>query len=157
MSSRSYEELKIGDTATFTKTISETDVYMFAGITGDLNPAHINEEWAKGTIFERRIVHGMLVCGLISTVLGTSLPGNGTIYVSQEFKFLAPVYLGDTVTAKVEVLEKLEKKRIVLRTVCVNQDGKEVVTGKAVVSPPRKPAVGTQSTHGTAHLQSTPA
>ena len=138
MSSLTYDEISIGDSASFSKTISESDVYLFAGITGDMNPAHINEEWAKQTVFERRIVHGMLLCGLISNVLGNQLPGNGTIYMSQSVRFLAPVHFGDTITAKVEVVEKKEKKRVVLKTTCTNQKGETVVEGEALVSPPRK-------------------
>ncbi|MEW5994582.1 MAG: MaoC family dehydratase [Candidatus Zixiibacteriota bacterium] len=138
MSGLTYEQIAVGDTAEVTKTISESDVYLFAGITGDANPAHLNEEYAKTTKFGKRIAHGMLVCGLVSNVLGNQLPGNGTIYMSQTVKFLAPVYFGDTITARAEVIEKRdEKKRIVLRTTCVNQDGNLVVDGEAIVSPPR--------------------
>jgi 3-hydroxybutyryl-CoA dehydratase len=138
MSKFTYDELSIGDTAEATKTISESDVYLFAGITGDMNPAHLNEEYAKGTVFKKRIVHGMLLCGLISNVLGNQLPGNGTIYMSQAVKFLAPVYFGDTITARVEIIEKRDdKKRVVLQTRCFNQNGETVVDGEALVSPPR--------------------
>ena len=138
MSKYTYDELSIGDTAETTKTISESDVYLFAGITGDMNPAHLNEEYAKGTVFKKRIVHGMLLCGLISNVLGNQLPGNGTIYMSQTVKFLAPVYFGDTITARVEIIEKRdEKKRVVLQTRCFNQNDEMVVDGEALVSPPR--------------------
>jgi 3-hydroxybutyryl-CoA dehydratase len=128
----------VGAAAEVARTISESDVYLYAGITGDMNPAHTNEEWAKQTVFEKRIAHGMLVCGLISNVLGNQLPGPGTIYLSQTVKFLAPVHFGDTITARVEVMEKREKKRVVLRTTCVNQKGETVIDGEAVVSPPRK-------------------
>lgn len=138
MSGLTYDDISVGDSAEVSKTISESDVYLFAGITGDMNPAHTNEEWARRTVFERRIVHGMLVCGLISNVLGNQLPGNGTIYMSQSVKFLAPVFFGDTITARVEVTEKKEKKRVVLRTTCTNQKGETVIEGEALVSPPRK-------------------
>ncbi|MBN1211037.1 MAG: MaoC family dehydratase [candidate division Zixibacteria bacterium] len=139
MTGKTYDELNKGDRAEFTKTISESDVYLFAGITGDMNPAHVNEEYAGNTTFGTRIAHGILVCGLISNVLGNHLPGNGTIYMHQSIRFLAPVYIGDTVTARVEVLEKLEeKKRILLKTTCTNQKGEVVVDGEALVSPPRK-------------------
>ncbi len=138
MVSKTYDELTVGDFAEMSKTITETDVYLYAGITGDMNPAHTNEVWAKNTVFEKRIVHGMLLCGLISNVLGNEMPGNGTIYMSQSVKFLAPVFFGDTITARVEVSEKKEKKRVVLKTTCTNQDGKTVVDGEALVSPPRK-------------------
>jgi 3-hydroxybutyryl-CoA dehydratase len=132
-----YDALSVGDSAQFAKTISESDVYAYAGITGDFNPAHVNAEWAKSTRFERRIAHGMLVTGLISNVLGNQLPGNGTIFVSHAVKFLAPVYFGETIVARVEVVEKLEKKRVRLRTTCTNQNGDVVIDGEALVSPPR--------------------
>ena len=141
MQGRSIEMLKKGDWAEFTKTISEADVYLFAGVTGDLNPAHINETYAKATFFKTRIAHGMLLGGLISTVIGTQLPGPGTIYVRQELDFLAPVRFGDTITARAEIMEIIaEKNRVRLKTTCVNQEGKEVVDGVAIVSPPKKPA-----------------
>lgn len=138
MSSLTFDEISVGDVAEVTRTISESDVYLYAGITGDMNPAHTNEEWAKQTVFKKRIAHGMLVCGLISNILGNQLPGNGTIYMSQTVKFLAPVHFGDTITARVEVTEKTEKKRVVLKTTCTNQDGVVVVDGEARVSPPRE-------------------
>lgn len=139
MPSLFYEEIAVGDSAEVTKTLSEADVYLFAGITGDLNPAHVNEEWAKQTVFKRRIAHGILVCGLISRVLGNQLPGPGTIYISQKVRFLHPVFFGDTITARVEVVEKIDKKkRVVLSTVCYNQDQTTVIEGEAIVSPPRK-------------------
>lgn len=138
MASLTYGDISIGDSAEVSRTISESDVYLYAGITGDMNPAHLNKEYAATTVFKQRIAHGMLVCGLISNVLGNHLPGNGTIYVSQSLRFLAPVYFGDTVTARVEVIEKKdEKKRIVLKTSCVNQEGSLVVDGEAEVSPRR--------------------
>ena len=136
---KTVSEMNVGDSATFTKTVSESDVYQFAGITGDFNPAHINDEFAKATMFKERIAHGMLSAGFISTVLGTKLPGPGSIYLKQELAFLAPVKIGDTVTAKVEVKElSLEKNRVVLRTVCTNQNGKDVLDGEAVMMPPKK-------------------
>lgn len=139
MQGRTIETLKKGERADFTKTISEADVYLFAGVTGDLNPAHVNEAYAKTTFFKTRIAHGMLLGGLISTVIGTQLPGPGTIYVRQELDFLGPVRFGDTVTACVEIIEILaEKNRVRLKTTCVNQDGKPVVDGVALVSPPKK-------------------
>ncbi len=138
MPTNSYEKTAIGDNAFFTKTISETDIYLYAGITGDFNPAHVNEEFARTTSFGRRIAHGMLLGGLISNVLGNQLPGNGSIYISQTLAFLSPVYIGDTITVKVEVIEKRdEKRRIVCRTSCNNQKGTLVADGEAVISPPR--------------------
>ena len=140
MIGKTLQELKIGDRAEFTKTISESDVYLYAGVTGDLNPAHINEEYAKKTFFKTRIAHGMLLGGLISAVLGSKLPGPGTIYVSQHLDFLAPVRIGDTITASIEVSEIMEaEKRARLKTTCVNQDGVKVLDGEAIVSPPKKP------------------
>ncbi|MBI5546706.1 MAG: MaoC family dehydratase, partial [Deltaproteobacteria bacterium] len=95
---------QVGDKASMSKTVSESDVYSFAGITGDLNPAHVNEVWAKKSRVGGRIAHGMLTGGFISAVLGMQLPGPGTIYLQQSLKFTAPVRLGDTITAEVEVL-----------------------------------------------------
>ena len=130
------QEMKIGDHASVTKTVSETDVYLFAGITGDLNPAHTNEVAASKTMFKTRIAHGMLGAGFISAVLGMYLPGPGTIYMGQELKFTKPVHIGDTVTATATVEEIiLEKNRVILDTTVVNQDGEIVIKGKATVMP----------------------
>jgi 3-hydroxybutyryl-CoA dehydratase len=138
MQGKTFTELREGDSAEFAKTLSETDVYLFAGITGDFNPAHVNRVHAEQTAFKGRIAHGILVAGLVSTVIGTRLPGPGTIYMAQDFRFLAPVYMGDTITARVEVTELLEeKKRVRLKTTCVNAEGKTVLDGSALVSPPR--------------------
>ncbi len=132
------EQLELGQQASFSKTVSEFDVYMFAGISGDFNPAHIDQTYAEQTAFKTRIAHGMLSAGFISNVLGNHLPGPGTIYISQSMTFLAPVAIGDTITATVEVAEiNTEKKRVRLKTVCTNQSGREVLTGEALVSPPR--------------------
>jgi 3-hydroxybutyryl-CoA dehydratase len=137
MIGKTIDEMQIGDTAEFTKTVTETDVYLYAGVTGDLNPAHINETFAKTTPFKGRIVHGMLSAGLISAVFGVNLPGAGTIYVSQNLEFKRPVRIADTITARVEIIEKNpEKNRVTFRTTCLNQDGKVVVDGEAVVLPP---------------------
>ena len=138
MIGKTIEEIKLGERAEFSKTISESDVYLFAGITGDFNPAHINEMYAAKTYFKKRIAHGMLLAGFISTVVGNQLPGYGTIYVKQEMTFLSPVSIGDTITAQVEVTEIfLEKKQAKLKTTCINQDGTKVLDGEAIVSPPR--------------------
>ena len=140
MIGKTIEEIKVGDTARFSKTISESDVYLFAGITGDLNPAHVSEDYAKDTFFKTRIAHGMLSASFISTVIGTMLPGPGTIYMRQEANFLAPVKFGDTITAVVEVAEIIaDKKRARLKTYCINQEETIVVDGEALVSPPRAP------------------
>jgi len=142
MIGKTMNDLNVGDTAEFSKTISESDVYLFAGITGDLNPAHINEAYAQKTFFKTRIAHGMLSAGFVSAVLGNQLPGPGSIYVRQELNFLAPMRIGDTITARVEVIEKnQEKNRVRLRTTCVNQDGTKVTEGEAVISPPKPPKV----------------
>ena len=140
MIGKTIAELRVGDTAEVAKTVSESDIYLYAGITGDFNPAHIDEEYAKGTFFKTRIAHGMLLAGFISTVVGNRLPGPGTIYVKQELNFLAPVHMGDTITARVEVTEMIvEKNRIKLKTTCVNQDDTTVLDGEALVSPPKAP------------------
>lgn len=136
MQGKKISEISVGDTAEFSKTISEADIYMFAGVTGDLNPFHINEEYAKQTFFKGRIAHGMLLAGFISTVVGCYLPGPGAIYVKQELKFLAPARIGDTITAKVVVTEVMEEEnRIILDTFCLNQDGEKVLDGQALLSP----------------------
>jgi 3-hydroxybutyryl-CoA dehydratase len=140
MLGKTIDELKINDFAEFTKTVSESDVYLYAGVTGDLNPAHINEEYARNTFFKTRIAHGMLVAGFISTVLGTRLPGPGTVFVKQELNFLAPVRIGDTITARAEVLELIpDKKQVILKVSCTNQDGTVVLDGESLVSAPRPP------------------
>jgi 3-hydroxybutyryl-CoA dehydratase len=133
-------ELHIGDAADLSRTITEADLVLFAGITGDTNPAHLDEEYAKSTRFGGRIAHGLLVAGLISSVLGTRLPGPGAVYVSQDLRFRGPARPGDTVTARVEVLDvDVEKNRVRLRTTCVNQRGELLIEGEAVLSPRRAP------------------
>jgi 3-hydroxybutyryl-CoA dehydratase len=140
MIGKTINELKIGDVAEFSKTVSESDIYLYAGVTGDFNPAHINEDYAKQTFFKTRIAHGMLSAGFISTVIGNKLPGTGTIYVTQNLSFLAPVRIGDTITANVEVIDIMhEKNRARLKTTCFNQEGTQVLNGEAVVSPPKSP------------------
>lgn len=133
------KDLKVGQTATFTKTITEADICLFAGVSGDFNPAHMDAEFAKTTPFKERIAHGMLSATFISTVLGTTLPGRGTIYMKQSVSFLKPVHIGDTVTAHVEVKELIEEKgRAILHTFCTIQDGTVVVDGEAMVMPPKE-------------------
>lgn len=139
MIGKTYDEIQVGDTADFSKTVSESDIYLYAGITGDFNPAHIDESYARQTYFKTRIAHGMLVAGLISAVIANRLPGPGTVYVKQTLDFLAPVQIGDTITASVEIVEKLKKKKVRINTVCTNQNGIPVLSGEAVVSPPREP------------------
>lgn len=134
---KTYDQINVGDKAEVEKTVSESDVYLFAGISGDLNPAHINERVSKDTMFGGRIAHGMLSAGFISAVLGMQLPGPGTIYLSQTLKFKAPVKIGDTVRAEAVVVEKLEKGRVRLETKCYNQNGDVVIDGEAMVLAPR--------------------
>lgn len=138
MIGKTIGELKVGDVAELAKTISESDIYLYAGITGDFNPAHINEAYAAKTFFKTRIAHGMLLGGFISAIIGTQLPGPGTIYIRQELNFVAPVRIGDTITARAEVAEIIgEKNRVRIKTTCVNQDGTLVLDGEAIVSPPK--------------------
>ena len=129
-----FNELKIGQKASVQKTFTAADVTAFAGISLDVNPIHMSDKYAQSTIFGKRIVHGILTSGLISAVLANKLPGPGTIYLGQELKFTSPVYLGDDITAEVEIVELREDKKIVkLSTTCTNQDGKKVITGLATV------------------------
>jgi len=139
MVGKTIEELRVGDRAAFSKTISESDIYLYAGITGDFNPAHLDEVYASKTFFKTRIAQGMLLGGFISAILGFHLPGPGTIYIRQELDFRSPVRIGDTVTAMAEVIElNVEKNRVKLKTTCTNQDGKPLVDGIATVSPPKR-------------------
>ncbi len=135
---KTISELQVGQTAEFSKTVSETDIYLYAGITGDFNPAHVNEAYAQNTFFKTRIAHGMLTAGFISAIIANQLPGPGTIYLQQTLSFLAPVRIGDTITGRVEVLECIaEKNRVRLKTTCQNQDGVVVLQGEGLVSPPK--------------------
>ncbi|MBL8486280.1 MAG: MaoC family dehydratase [Rhodocyclaceae bacterium] len=138
MTGYSVEDLQPGMSASFSKTITEADILLFSGVSGDINPAHLDEEYAKNTLFKGRIAHGMLSAGLISAVLANRLPGPGTIYLGQTLKFKAPVRPGDTVTATVTVKEvNVEKRRVVLDTVC-SVAGKPVIEGEATVMPPAR-------------------
>ncbi|KAB7622978.1 MaoC family dehydratase [Alkalilimnicola sp. S0819] len=135
-----FEDLTEGQSASFSKTLTEADVTLFAGVTGDFNPVHINEEFAAASPFKGRICHGMLTAGLISTVLGMKLPGPGCIYVSQSLRFKAPVRIGDTATARVTVKElKPARRMAVLETVCL-VGGRKVLEGEAVVMVDARPA-----------------
>ncbi|MET0645274.1 MAG: MaoC family dehydratase [Pyrinomonadaceae bacterium] len=126
--------LKVGDAAEMQKTIADEDVRAFAELTGDRNPVHLDDEYAASTRFGRRIAHGMLGASLISAVLANELPGRGTVYLSQTLRFTAPVFPGDTVTARVVVKAVREDKPVVtLETFCTNQRGERVVEGEAVV------------------------
>jgi acyl dehydratase len=125
---------KVGDSAEITKTIEQSDIDAFARVTGDHNPVHVNEEFAKTTRFGQRIAHGMLTASLISAVLANKLPGEGSVYLGQTLQFVAPVFPGDEVTARVTVREIREDKPIVkLETICVNQRGEVVIRGEATV------------------------
>ena len=138
MRGKTIKELKVGDSASFSKTVTEADVCNFAGVSGDFNPAHMNEVYAAQTPYKTRIAHGILSAGFISTVLGTQLPGEGTIYLGQELKFTKPVFFGDTVTVTCTVTEIIEEKnRVMLETIATNQIGETVIKGMATVMPPR--------------------
>ena len=137
-----FEDLYIGQTAVFARTLTETDIVLFAGVTGDNNPVHINEVFAKETPFSGRIAHGMLTASFISTVLGTKLPGPGAIYLSQSVRFKAPVRAGDTLVARATVKELVREKRRCTLTTTISVDDKAVVEGEAVVLVANKPAAG---------------
>ncbi len=126
--------IKVGDSASITKSFSDEDVRKFAEISGDKNPVHLDDEYAAQTQFKKRLVHGMLATSLISAILGTELPGEGSIYLGQSISFRAPVFIGDTVTATVTVIKVREDKPIItLETVCKNQDDVVVIEGEAGV------------------------
>lgn len=133
--------LEFGDKGSFTKTISEADVFAFADASGDHNPLHIDEEYARRSVFGRRIAHGILTAGIISSLLGAVIPGLGTIFVELQIRFLKPVYLGDTVTANGTVTEIINPKRVRLFVACVNQHGEDVAIGNAIVIPPKETRV----------------
>ncbi|HEV2764597.1 MAG TPA: MaoC family dehydratase [Pyrinomonadaceae bacterium] len=126
--------MKVGDAATRAKTFTDEDIRAFAELTGDHNPVHLDDGYAAGTRFGRRIAHGMLAASLISATLANELPGRGTVYLSQSLRFVAPVFPGDTVTARVRVVKVREDKPVVtLETVCTNQRGERLIEGEAVV------------------------
>lgn len=134
--SYTYEELQVGQKATLSKTITDEVIRAFAEVSEDRNPIHLDEEFAKSSMFGERIAHGMITAGLISAVIGTQLPGLNTIYLKQDLSFTAPVKIGDTITVEIEVLEKLEKKNVRLATIARNQKGDVVVKGEALVKKP---------------------
>lgn len=128
--------MKVGDRATFTKTFREEDVHQFSQISGDTNPIHLDDSYAKNTKFGRKIVHGMLTSSLISAVLGSQLPGPGSIYLKQSLEFLAPVFYGDTITAVVQIIQLIEKEdkhKIICSTKCFNQHNNCVIDGEAIL------------------------
>jgi 3-hydroxybutyryl-CoA dehydratase len=140
-----FEDLSVGQKASFGKTITEADIVLFAAVTGDTNPMHLNAEYAKDSIFGERIAHGMLAAGLITKVMGTQLPGPGTIYMSQSLRFRKPVRIGETVTATVEIIAlNAEKHRATLRTVCAVQ-GEPVLEGEALVAVPSRAALAARA------------
>lgn len=134
---KTVDELAVGDRASLTKVVNEADVYLYVGITGDLNPLYVDETYAQGSRFRGRIAPGILTAGLVTAVISTRLPGPGTITEQEAFRFTAPVRPGDTVTAFVEVVEVMPSRgRVRLRTLCKNQDGAVVLDGEAMVLPP---------------------
>ena len=134
-----YSEMSVGQTATLVKKLTENDITLFGYMSGDVNPAHFNREYASNTMFKDVIGHGMWSGSLISTVLGTKLPGPGTIYLSQSLKFSRPVYIGDEITVSVTIVEKKEKNRLVFECKCVNQNNEIVTSGLAeVIAPSEK-------------------
>jgi 3-hydroxybutyryl-CoA dehydratase len=136
---RCIDEIEVGDKAYFAKTIAEYDVYQFASVTCDFNPAHINEAYASETFFKHRIAHGMLTLSLVSNILGTQFPGPGTIIVSQNVRFLAPVFIGDTIEVVVEAVGlDREKNRMTLVCSGINQNNVTVLEGEGMVMPPKK-------------------
>ena len=132
-------ELELGDTVSYKKIITEKDIEMFGEITGDYNPAHFDEEYASKTIFKKRIAHGMLIGSLFSKLLGTDLPGPGSIYISQTLSFRRPVYFGDEIKAEVKVIDlNIEKNRVKFECIAYNQNNEKVVIGEAELMPPKK-------------------
>ena len=134
---RTYDEIAIGDSATLTRTLKPEDIQLFAVMSGDVNPAHVDPEYAHSSMFREVIAHGMWGGALISTVLGTEFPGPGTIYVSQTLRFSRPVKVGDTITIRITCKEKFEhNKHMIFDCLCTNQDGQKVIAGEAEVLAP---------------------
>ena len=146
MPSYTYSQLQIGDSNYFEKTITTADVLLFSAVSGDCNPMHIDDEFAKRSQFGQRIAHGALVSSLISTALTNAFPTS--IYISQSVKFLAPVHLGDTIKAVVTCREKLGKGKVLMQTDCFNQDGVKVIEGEAVTRLARETAPEPERTDG---------
>ena len=138
MIKKRFEDIQVGQQATFGKTITEADVFAFAGITGDFNPIHVNAEFAKTSMFGKRVAHGMLTASLVNQTL-TNLGGLGTIHLSETVKFMAPVFIGDTVTVVSEVVGKdVTKNRMTVKSTITNQEGKTVLEGEALIMMPRE-------------------
>lgn len=133
----SVDKFQVGQTYESTTKITEEMIDHFARATGDFNPLHLDPGFAEKSIFKQRVAHGMLTAGIISGVFGTRFPGLGTIYVTQEMRFLRPVFIGDEITVRFRILEvMIDRNRLRVETTCLNQEGKEVLTGTAVVMPP---------------------
>jgi acyl dehydratase len=133
-----YDALEVGQTASYSKTVEERDIQLFAAVSGDRNPVHLDAEYAATTMFKQRIAHGMFSGALISAAVACELPGPGTIYLGQQMRFTAPVKLGDTLTVRLEILEKLPKFRVRVATRVYNQNDELVVDGEAEILAPRK-------------------
>ncbi|MFZ3204264.1 MULTISPECIES: MaoC family dehydratase [Pseudomonas] len=133
-----YDALEVGQTASYSKTVEERDIQLFAAVSGDRNPVHLDAEYAATTMFKQRIAHGMFSGALISAAVACELPGPGTIYLGQQMRFTAPVKLGDTLTVRLEILEKLPKFRVRVATRVFNQNDELVVDGEAEILAPRK-------------------
>ncbi len=137
ITNKTFDEITIGDCATLARTLTKQDIQMFAAVTGDMNPAHLDEAYAKTDIFHEIVGHGMWTASMFSVLLGMQLPGPGTLYLGQTLKFLKPVHLGDTITAMVKAVAKDDKhKHITFQTLCTNQDGQTVLEGEALVLAP---------------------
>lgn len=139
MIGKTVDQISPGQFSEFTKTVSESDVYLYAGISGDFNPAHINQAYAESTFFKSRIAHGLLAAGFISAAIAGGLPGPGAIYLRQELDFKAPVFIGDTITARVDVIKvDSDKNCVEMKTTCRNHREELVIDGCCVVSPPKR-------------------
>ncbi|TBU97891.1 MaoC family dehydratase [Stutzerimonas kirkiae] len=138
LSNTPYASLEVGQTATFDKTVEERDIQLFAAMSGDRNPVHLDADYAAGTRFKERIAHGMFSGALISAAVACTIPGPGTIYLGQSIRFVRPVKIGDTLSVHLEILEKLPKNKVRIATNVFNQDGQQVVEGEAEVLAPRK-------------------
>lgn len=141
LENRPYNTLSLGDSATFEKTLTEKELVLFAAVSGDVNPVHLDADFAKTTMFGEQIAHGMWSGSLISAALATTLPGPGTIYMSQDLSFRRPVKLGDTLTVQLTVKEKKEKNVVILDCLVTNQKDEKVVLGTATVIAPTEKAI----------------
>lgn len=137
MSPTPRETLQVGDTGKFSKVITERDIFRFADASGDYNPLHIDETYARSTRFGKRVAHGILTAGIISTVLSSDIPGIGTIFLQLQIRFVKPVFINDRITATAMVEEIIQPDRVRLLVACVNQNGEDVAIGNAIVIPPK--------------------